>query len=133
MALEIKVYREITAYQSKVMLGMSWRQMACAAVGLVVVGGAYALCWWADQSYLGSWVASILTMPFIAVGWVRPKGLTFEKWARYAWLHHWNAQRRVYAQAPVLSTEVLEERYTYAAQATKRLKRNAIHDLELDR
>ena len=42
MALEIKVYREITAYQSKVMLGMSWRQLACAASGLVVVSSVYA-------------------------------------------------------------------------------------------
>ena len=31
MAIEIQVPREITAYQAKVVMGMSWRQLACAA------------------------------------------------------------------------------------------------------
>ncbi|PHP52460.1 VirB4-like conjugal transfer ATPase, CD1110 family [Actinomyces ruminis] len=98
MALEIKVYREITAYQSKVMLGMSWRQMACAALGLVLVGGTYGACIWAGQGDLGSWLAALLTMPFVAFGWIRPKGLPFERYAHYLWRYKWEPQRRLYAQ-----------------------------------
>ena len=74
MALEIKVYREITAYQSKVMFGMSWRQLACAASGLVVVSSVYAAFYLIGQKSLGSWLTVLLTMPFVAVGWIRPKG-----------------------------------------------------------
>ncbi|WP_126382644.1 PrgI family protein [Actinomyces howellii] len=133
MALEIKVYREITAYQSKVMMGMSWRQMACAAVGLAVVGSTYAACLWAGQSDLGSWLAALLTMPFIAMGWVRPKGLPFEKYARYFWLYKWEPQRRVYGMTPLLSPELEIERSTHAIRNQKAPKRANVRRLELDR
>ncbi|OLO58634.1 hypothetical protein BKH23_12810 [Actinomyces oris] len=130
MALEIKVYREITAYQAKVMMGMSWRQMACSAIGIIVVGGTYALCFWAGQSDLGSWMAALLTMPFVAVGWVRPKGLPFEKYARYFWRYKWDPQKRLYAQDSVLSTEIAAERSANAVRNSKAPKRRVIQELE---
>lgn len=133
MALEIKVYREITAYQSKVMLGMSWRQMACVAVGLIVVGGTYALCLWSGQEDLGSWIAALLTMPFVAIGWVRPKGLPFERYARYFWLYKWEPQCRVYGQDATLTPEIAAERSARALQNQKAIKRSAVRQLELDR
>ena len=133
MALEIKVYREITAYQSKVMLGMSWRQLACAASGLVVVSGIYALCYWAGQESLGSWLAALLTMPFVAVGWLRPKGLSFEKYTGYVWCFNWNPQRCVYAQDPRFSPEIAAERSANALRNEKAPKRAAVRALELDR
>ena len=132
MALEIKVYREITAFQSKVMLGMSWRQLACAALGLLVVGGTYGACMWAGQENLGSWLAALLTMPFVAVGWIRPKGLPFERYARYFWLYKWEPQRRLYAQDAILHPEINAERSADAVRSQKALKRRAIRRLEFD-
>ena len=132
MALEIKVYREITAYQSKVMLGMSWRQMACAALGLVIVGGTYGACIWAGQGDLGSWLAALLTMPFVAFGWIRPKGLPFERYARYLWRYKWEPQRRLYAQDSRLSPEIEVERSANAIRNQKKQKRSAVRKLELE-
>jgi hypothetical protein len=133
MALEIKVYREITAYQSKVMLGMSWRQLACAASGLVVVSSVYAACYLIGQESLGSWLTALLTMPFVAVGWIRPKGLPFERYAGYVWRFNWNPQLRVYAQDPQLSAEIASERSADVLRKQKPPKRSVIRSLELDR
>jgi hypothetical protein len=133
MALEIKVYREITAYQSKVMFGMSWRQLACAASGLVVVSSVYAAFYLIGQKSLGSWLTVLLTMPFVAVGWIRPKGLPFERYAGYAWRFNWNPQLRVYAQDPQLSTEIASERSADVLRKQKPPKRSVIRSLELDR
>ncbi|WP_139738729.1 PrgI family protein [Actinomyces wuliandei] len=133
MALEIKVYREITSHQSKPMLGMTWRQMACAAVGLPVVGGLYALCLWAGQTTLGSWVAVLLTMPFVAVGWVRPKGLAFEQYARYVWRYRWEPRRRLWASEALTSPQIDTERQANAVRSQKTPKRAVVRGLELDR
>ncbi|QQM67470.1 PrgI family protein [Actinomyces weissii] len=132
MALEIKVYREITAYQSKPMLGMTWRQMGCVAVGLPVVGGIYALCLWAGQSELGSWLAALLTMPFIAFGWVRPKGLSFETYLRYIWRYKWEPQRRLYKSESLTVPQIDSERYVDAVRSQKVPKRAVVRRLELE-
>lgn len=83
MSLEVRVHKEINAYQPKVMWGMSWRQLATAGVGIPVVGGVYAGFWFADLTTVGEWVTVLLTVPFVLFGWVRPKGLPFEVYARY--------------------------------------------------
>ena len=41
MALQMPVYREISTIESKVFMGMSWRQCLAAIVLAVVCGGGY--------------------------------------------------------------------------------------------
>lgn len=83
MSLEVRVHKEVTGYQAKVMWGMSWRQLATAAIGVPVVAGAYAAFYFAGLTSIGEWVVCLLTVPFVLFGWVRPKGLPFEVYAAY--------------------------------------------------
>ena len=42
MALQMPVYREISAIESKVFMGLSWRQLLAAVLLAIVCGGGYA-------------------------------------------------------------------------------------------
>lgn len=97
MSLEIQSYREITAYNAKVMLGMSWRQLGIVAIAMPIIFGIYMGFWWIGQDNLGTWVVAVLAIPVGLLGWVRPKGLPFEKFARYVFSHTWNSQRCLYS------------------------------------
>lgn len=101
MALEVKVYGEITSYQAKVILGMTWRQLLCSVLALVFGGGTFAMLYVVGLADLGQWIAAIIAVPFGAIGWVRPKGLPFEKYASYVINHQWQRKVRIYAQRPV--------------------------------
>ena len=84
MAFEVKVYREVTAYQAKVMFGLSWRQFGIAAIGIPVVGVVFAACYMLGQENLGVVLTFVFAIPFIAIGWVRPMGVPYEQYARHA-------------------------------------------------
>ena len=45
MALQMPVYRELTTIESKVFMGMSWRQCLAAVILAVVCGGGYIGLW----------------------------------------------------------------------------------------
>ena len=92
MALEMKVYREVRAYEAKVMFGLSWRQLGALAVGIPLAGGlfagiAYALHQtgqsWDDATDAAMWVIFPILIPVAAWGWWRPKGLKPERFIGY--------------------------------------------------
>lgn len=87
MALEVKVFREITEYQPKVVFGLSWRQVATALVMIPVLGGVFALLYWYGQENTGVVVVTVLALPAAAYGWVRPMGIPFEQYFGYYWAH----------------------------------------------
>lgn len=119
MSLEIKAYKEITAYQAKVLFGMSWRQLLVAGIGLLVLPALYAVAWWAGSEDLGTYAIAIAAMPLFAIGWIRPKGLPFEKYIGYVVSHHLGEKRFLYRQVPQFSCEV-ESRYD--EEATKQTR-----------
>lgn len=45
MALQMPVYRELTTIESKVFMGMSWRQCLAAVILAIVCGGGYLGLW----------------------------------------------------------------------------------------
>mgnify|MGYP002660439910 CR=1 FL=1 len=45
MALQMPVYRELTTIESKVFMGMSWRQCLAAVILVIVCGGGYVGLW----------------------------------------------------------------------------------------
>ena len=45
MALQMPVYRELTTIESKVFMGMSWRQCLAAVILAIVCGGGYVGLW----------------------------------------------------------------------------------------
>lgn len=45
MALQMPVYRELTTIESRVFMGMSWRQLLAAIMLTIVCGGTFMLLW----------------------------------------------------------------------------------------
>lgn len=97
MALEMKVYREVRAYEAHVMFGLSWRQLGALAVGIPLAGGvfaaiAYALhqggATWEEATNVAMWVIFPILIPVAAWGWWRPKGLKPEKFFGYLIRHY---------------------------------------------
>ncbi|OZG59325.1 PrgI family protein [Bifidobacterium tissieri] len=96
MALQMPVYREISSIESKVFLGLSWRQLLAAVVLAVVCGGGYLLLWIVAglPSDLCMYLVFPPGIPIAMWGWWRPRGLMPERYARYLWRHY--AHRNVY-------------------------------------
>ncbi|MBT1160926.1 PrgI family protein [Bifidobacterium sp. SO1] len=88
MALQMRVYKEVSNVEAKVMLNLSWRQMLAAALMLAVGGGeAFVFFWLLKQPDLGTYLLFAVCVPFAAWGWWRPKGLKPERYAVYVLRH----------------------------------------------
>lgn len=93
MALEMKVFKEIAAYEPKPMFGMTWRQLAALAVMVILGGGVFALVTFLmvsggsdvqDGTSVAMWVVWPVILPAAFYGWWRPKGLMPEKFLSFA-------------------------------------------------
>lgn len=110
MALEMKVYKDIHAYEAKAWAGLTWRQLAAVAIGGTLASGCFFAITWIILINSGwhweGWGAFIKTdeqtsqlfsnattialfptvaifVPFAIYGWVRPKGLKPERFIPY--------------------------------------------------
>lgn len=79
VALEVRVPREVTAYQPRVLFGMSWRQLGVAAVAAPLIATSFAVCYLAGYENLGVVIVTLLSVPAVALGWVRPMGVSVRK------------------------------------------------------
>lgn len=97
MGLEMKVYKEIAAYEPKPMFGRTWRQIAALAFMTVVGGGIFAAFTFGLMA-LGQTLEEATTwamyaifpvlVPAAAWGWWRPKGLKPEQFLGYFFRFH---------------------------------------------
>ena len=111
MTLEIKVYKEITATEAKVMWGMSWRQLAAAGAMGALSAGVWLLFRHAlGMPDLGQYVVFLVDVPIAAWGWLRPKGLKPEVWLRYVADHHLG-QRRFFLDGPAAERPAKRNRH----------------------
>ena len=90
MALQMPVYRELTTIESKVFMGMSWRQCLAAIILAVVCGGGYVGLWFGlgMDPNLAMYLIFPPGLPVAVWGWVRPKGLMPEKYLKYILRHY---------------------------------------------
>ena len=97
MALEMKVYREIAAYEPKPMFGRTWRQIAALAFMVGIGGGAFAgvtvglmgIGQTMEQATtVGMYVMFPLLIPAAMWGWWRPMGLKPEQYLGFFLRHH---------------------------------------------
>ena len=96
MALQMPVYRELTAIESKVFLGLSWRQLLAAVMLAVVCGGGFFALRFGLQvdPNVAMYIIFIPGVPIATWGWVRPKGLKPEQYLVYVLRHYFG--RNVY-------------------------------------
>lgn len=102
MAIDVRIPKEITEYQEKILFGMSIRQLICAFVAVVVGGGTYMLL----QEPIGPDNASTVLMfevlPIFAFGFIKPKGFKTEQYLKILIKHRFTPQKRIYKNELVI-------------------------------
>jgi hypothetical protein len=99
--LEVKIPAEIRDYKSKVVMGMTVRQIISIAGSLVVgvplgVFGGKII-----PADILLWVVIIAVAPIIAWGFAKYKGMRFEEFVVVLWKFHFLPQKRVYEDTGV--------------------------------
>jgi hypothetical protein len=83
MALEMRVYAELTQMDPKPLMGMTWRQLAAVTITAVVGGGIsvgmFLLGWQEATAY----VMAAIAIPLALYGWIKPMGLNIEVYLRH--------------------------------------------------
>jgi hypothetical protein len=124
MALEMKVYGEIKAFEAKVIARLSWRQLISVLAGVPFLALTSVLLWFHAREAI-VYVDFIVMLPFAAWGWWRPRELKPEKFFPYIY------QR--YAGKKVLRYEFHERQAqgrTGHDRTRKRAVRRVARDLE---
>lgn len=87
--ISVPVHRDLTRYRAKVVGGLTARTLACvaAAVGVSVAIGAWFWLALGVEFERVSWLAYGASVPFWALGFVRPHGMEVEAWLPL-WLRH---------------------------------------------
>lgn len=97
MALEMKVYKEIAAYEPKPMFGRSWRQIAALAFMVIIGGGLFAGLTFGlmgagqtleQATNYAMYAMFPVLVPAAAWGWWRPMGLKPEQYLGFFLRHH---------------------------------------------
>ena len=96
MALEMRVYEELTQLDPKVLAGMTVRQLAAAALIVVVIAAVSVPMWLMGYRNEISYAVIPFVAPIGAWGWAKPMGLRFEVWARHVLAFYRQPKRRLY-------------------------------------
>ena len=95
MSISVRMPKEITDYQEKIIFGLSLRQLLCFSLATVLslatfFMGTQLLHLPADPV---EYVIILLTIPILAVGFIKKNGLTFEKYFILFLRHHFGCNR----------------------------------------
>ena len=121
MALEQRVYEELTDIDPKGYFGLTGRQFV--AVLLTILVGGSMIAWALLAGYVLSWGKLIIPIaaPFITWAWFKPMGLKFESWLACSWKFWLAPRRRYYSNSPVWEWEYEQEgrKYVLGKKAVK--------------
>ena len=96
MSVEVRIPKEITEYQEKIMFGLSIRQLVCTVIAIVISVPSYIFLMNKIGQELTGYIVMIEVVPFIAIGYLKPKGLKFEKVLVMFLKHQFGKSRRNY-------------------------------------
>ena len=90
--LETETPADLLHYEPPTTIGATKRQLVCigAAIGLGLAVYLPLLFFTTIHPSNLSWVLILITVPFAALGWVRPYGLHFEVFLKMLWAHIYN-------------------------------------------
>lgn len=116
MAIKVKVPKEIKDYQEKIIGGLSWRQLACVTITAILAVGLSLLAIFVLKVSIddASWFIIAICMPPMALGFIRPKGMSLEKYLGIILKHTWKQGERPY---------MTSERRNIHVQTKKRFER----------
>lgn len=106
MSVEVRIPKEITEYQEKIMFGLSIRQLVCTVIAIVISVPSYIFLMNKIGQELTGYIVMIEIVPFIAIGYLKPKGLNFEKVLVMFLKHQFGKSRRNYKT--VVQVDLLE-------------------------
>jgi len=111
--LEVKIPSEIQDYKSKVIFGLSLRQLIAVAGAMITAIPVGVIGHGRISSDILPWIIIIMTAPWVGYGFFKFQGLKFEEYAR-SWLQFtFLPQKRVYEDTDStlqdLHVELLEE------------------------
>ena len=101
MALEIRVYDEVTDVDPKVMWGMTFRQLIAVATSVVLIAGATTWLVVTGRSEQVANVSALIGLPLAAWAWFKPMGLHLEVWLPHALKVLAAPRRLLYVNEPV--------------------------------
>ena len=111
--LEVKIPAEIQEYKSKVVAGLSLRQLI-AIGGAIVVGVPVGVIGYGKISNdILMWLLILIAVPFAGYGFLNFKGMPFELFVKVMYHHYVLPQKRVYEDTDAnlfvgLNEELLE-------------------------
>ena len=96
--IEVRIPKEITDYHEKILGGMSIRQLVCFGTALVLGVGSFLLLTFVVglSMEITSYIVMLETMPLMALGFIRPSGMTFEKYVAIFLQYKLGTQIRLY-------------------------------------
>jgi len=109
MSVEVRIPKEITEYQEKIMFGLSVRQLVCSLIAIVISVPSYIFLMNKIGQELTGYIVIIEVVPLIAIGYLKPKGLKFEKVLIMFLEHQFGKSKRNYKT--VVQVDLLEGGY----------------------
>ncbi len=96
MAIEVRIPKEITEYQEKILFGLSIRQLISFTIALTTGVTTYLLAatLWGED--VAGYIVIIEVMPIFAIGFIRINGFNFEKYLGLMLRHMLGYRRRRY-------------------------------------
>ena len=108
--LNIKLPAEIRAYKSKLIWGLSVRQVLSLVAALVICIPVGVLGHGHISDDILPWIIMLLAAPCIAVGFLKFHDLPFEQYFKYVFKRHTTPQKRVYQDTETnLFCEIYED------------------------
>jgi len=98
MAIEVRVPKEITEYQERVVGNLSIRKLIIVFISSAVsIGMGACLTRIVGMSMSNaSWLIIFVNLPILCFGWYRKHNLTFEKYMKVVLNYHLSSGVRVY-------------------------------------
>lgn len=79
MSVEVRIPKEITEYKEKILFGLSIRQLICTILSIIISIPSYILLRGKLGTDITGYIVMLEVVPLLALGFLNPKGLKFEK------------------------------------------------------
>lgn len=110
MSIEVRIPKEITEYKEKIILGLSFRQLAAGAVCIVSAIGANYLGSCIFNDTVGKFLSMIIPAPVFAVGFIKKNGFTMEKYISMVFKHVFRVNRRPYKTELIFDEKIYDKK-----------------------
>lgn len=111
MALSVSIPKEITAYKSKLIGGLSPRKLICLLAAVLLGVGTFFLC----SRVLGisttdtGTIVMVIAAPLLAVGFIEKDSLPLEKYAVLYLRHRFGTQRLPYSAEIIINAAPMDK------------------------